>query len=199
MNPNILVKLAVGIAGIFAVLGCEHGLRKAWQADGGASLESTWKQGCFEVNGVLLEMDGGSADSSRLDKDVESPHPLHLKIALVPNGKCDDLKGGSADVVTGFGATTEEVDQRISLFDNSLRRNFWLIFPEGRVYPSLYHVERTYGLEDSRTFLLSFSLAKSQWNAIHAGSDLELAFEIPIKGAGVASLRWPAASALQIL
>lgn len=161
------------------------------------SLEQSWKQGCFQVDAALLAIE--EIDKAVSPRDTAGIQPVHVKVALLPDGKCPDLKGGSADVVTGFGATAEEVDQRVSIFDNALRRNFWLVTKEGRIHPSLYLMERTYGMADGRTFLLSFPLKKDQREAFRAGSGLELAFEIPVKGAGVAILRWPAETMRKII
>ncbi len=163
------------------------------------SWEATWKQGCFQVNGALLPPDTVTSEVPEKAADPDAPTPVHLRIAVIPDGACKELKGGSADIVTGFGTKPEEMDARVSTFDFGLQRNFWLSFSGSRQYPCLYHMERTYGMADGRTFLLSFQLGKAQREAARAGSGLELAFEIPVNGAGVAVLRWPASTASRVL
>lgn len=103
----------------------------------------------------------------------------------------DSLYYHNSDVVYGFNRTPEERAQQIDQFNFNLSSSVWVVIDSERVFPTLCHFERNYGLDNGRNIWISFKLDEKSLEKVRKMKSITLYFDNFFPHEGVAAFQWP--------
>ncbi|HEX2956967.1 MAG TPA: hypothetical protein VHO70_09040 [Chitinispirillaceae bacterium] len=144
---------------------------------------SRWEGKYTVIKAMLVETDSlseGPADN------------LCFRLRIDPSNKIKDKTYfHNSDILFGYGRTREEIGAAVNDFNFHLSEKIWLRIREERVFPTLCHFERNFGLDNGRDVWVNFRLDQKQRNMLKNEKDIRLHVNSIFQKEKVAILKWP--------
>lgn len=117
---------------------------------------------------------------------------LCFRLRIDPSDKIKDKTYyHNSDILFGYGRTSEEVSASINEFNFHLSEKIWLRIREERVFPTLCHFERSFGLDNGRDVWVSFRLDQRQLDMLKNEKNIRLHINSFFQKERMAILEWP--------
>jgi len=142
-----------------------------------------WEGKYTVIKAMVMETDSsgkGSVDN------------LCFRLRIDPSDKIKDKTYyHSSDILFGYGRTREEISAAINEFNFHLDEKIWLRIQEERVFPTLCHFERNFGMDNGRDVWVSFRLDQKHRNMLKNEKNIRLYINSIFQKEKMAILEWP--------
>lgn len=150
------------------------------------------------LNNTLNEIKRNINYQSYSKKDIQNAlnnkqlnNEITFQLRIDPKDKfVDSVHFHNSDILFGFGMDKSSRDKKINKFNFNLNETLWLLIDDKRIYPTLSHLERNFGVDNGRDVWIKFNLSDSEIKKLRKDNNVKLVWDIPHRGETISEFNW---------